>query len=93
MNMSPEDKVATLRRLKSIEGHVRGIARMIDEDVYCIEVIQQIRAVQAALDKVANLTLRDHLDHCVVSAVRGDDPDERQRVMNEMLTVFEARSR
>lgn len=93
MNMSPEDKAATLRRLKSVEGHVRGIARMIDEDVYCIEVIQQIRAVQAALDKVANLTLRDHLDHCVVSAVRGDDPDERQRVMNEMLTVFEARSR
>lgn len=93
MHMSADERASMLRRLKSIEGHVRGIERMVEEDAYCIDVIQQIKAVQAALDKVADLTLRDHLDHCVVEAVRGDDADARARVLDEMLTVFGARVR
>ena len=93
MHMSNEDRTAMVRRLKSIEGHVRGIERMVEEDTYCIDVIQQIRAVQAALDKVADLTLRDHLDTCVVEAVRGDDADARERVLDEILTVFSAAAR
>ncbi|MCB0217428.1 MAG: metal-sensitive transcriptional regulator [Chloroflexi bacterium] len=93
MHISPDEKVATQRRLKSVEGHVRGIARMIEDDAYCIDVIQQIRAVQAALDKVAALTLEEHLKHCVVSAVQGDDPAERARVLDEILTVFRKQSR
>lgn len=93
MHMSPEEKQGTLRRLRSIEGHVRGIARMIDEDSYCIEVIQQIRAVQAALDKVAAHALKDHLDHCVVSAMQSQDEAERSRVVDEMLTVFQTQGR
>ena len=90
MHASPEEKAATIRRLKSIEGHVRGISRMIEEDAYCMEVILQIRAVQAALEKVAKLSLKDHLDHCVVSAVRGDDPDQREKVLAEIMNVFES---
>lgn len=93
MHMSADERAAMMRRLKSIEGHVRGIARMIEEDAYCIDVIQQIKAVHAALDKVADLTLRDHLDHCVVEAVRGDDIEARERVLDEILTVFGATGR
>ncbi len=93
MHMNADERTALMRRLKSIEGHVRGIARMVEEDTYCIDVIQQIKAVQAALDKVADLTLRDHLDHCVVEAVRGDDVGKRERVLDEILTVFGAAAR
>ena len=81
----------TVQRLKSIEGHVRGIVRMIEEDyAYCIVVINQIRAVQKALDKVAELTLKTHLDHCVVRAVRSDDLAARERVLAEIHALFRA---
>ena len=88
-----EDKDALVRRLKSVEGHVRGITNMIEQDAYCIDAIQQIRAVQSALDKVAEKVLEDHLSHCVVGAVRGDDADERERVLGEILTVFQTAPR
>ncbi|RIL08619.1 transcriptional regulator [bacterium] len=91
--MDPTQKASTIRRLKSVEGHLRGIIRMTEEDAYCIDLIQQIRAVQAALDKVAEQTLSNHLQHCVVSAVRGDDVAERERVLGEIVAVFQASSR
>jgi DNA-binding FrmR family transcriptional regulator len=80
----------TLRRLKSIEGHVRGIERMVGEDAYCIDVIRQIQAVQAALDKVSSLVLENHLNSCLITAVRGDDPEGRERVLKEISEVFAA---
>lgn len=84
-----DGRAGAVQRLKSIEGHVRGIARMIEEDdAYCIDVINQVRAVQKALDKVAELTLRTHLDHCVVRAVRSDDPAARERVLAEIHALF-----
>lgn len=76
-------------RLKSAAGHVNGIARMVEEDGYCIDVIHQIQAVQAALNKVSLMLLDDHLHSCVTRAVRGDDPAERERILVEILTVFE----
>lgn len=82
-----------LRRLKSIEGHIRGVQRMLEEDKYCIDVIAQIQAVQAALAKVSTMILDGHLNSCVISAVRGDDPDERERVLHEITTVFAATSK
>lgn len=85
--MNNED---TLRRLKSIEGHVRGIERMVNEDAYCIDVIRQIQAVQAALDKVSTKILDNHLNSCLITAVRGDDPDDRERVLKEISEVFAA---
>ncbi len=78
------------RRLKTIEGHIRGINRMIDEDVYCIDVIRQIQAVQAALNKVSTIILEEHLNSCLITAVRGEDPSERERVLKEIADVFEA---
>ena len=79
-----------LHRLKNVEGHIRGIQRMIDEDKYCIDVIRQINAAQAALHKVSSIILEEHLNSCVITAVRGDDPNERERVLQEITDVFEA---
>ncbi len=77
-------------RLKTIEGHIRGIERMLDEDVYCIDVIRQIQAVQSALNKVSGMILDNHLNSCLITAVRGDDPAERERVLREIAEVFDA---
>ena len=85
-----EDNIGTLRRLKSIEGHVRGIERMVEEDSYCIDIIRQIQAVQAALNKVNSLILENHLNSCLITAVRGEDPEDRERVLKEISEVFEA---
>jgi DNA-binding FrmR family transcriptional regulator len=85
-----KDNEGTLRRLKSIEGHVRGIERMLEEDAYCIDVIKQIQAVQAALNKVSSIILENHLNSCLITAVRGDNPEERERVLQEINEVFEA---
>jgi DNA-binding FrmR family transcriptional regulator len=83
----------TLKRLKTIEGHVRGVERMVEEDAYCIDVIRQIQAVQAALNKVSTQILENHLNSCLIKAVRGDDPDERERVLQELTDVFETATR
>lgn len=80
----------SLRRLKTVEGHIRGIHRMIEEDAYCIDVIRQIQAVQSALNKVSKMILEEHLNSCLITAVRGEDVDERERVLNEIAEVFEA---
>lgn len=79
-----------LRRLKTIEGHIRGIERMVEDEAYCIDVIRQIQAVQAALNKTSTIILNEHLNSCLITAVRGDDPDERERVLKEIGEVFEA---
>ena len=78
-----------LSRLKTVEGHVRGIQRMIEDDAYCIDVIRQIQAVQAALNRVSSQILEDHLNSCLITAVRGENPDERERVLKEIVDVFE----
>lgn len=79
-----------LIRLKNIEGHVRGIERMVEEESYCIDVIRQIQAVQAALNRVSAQILDNHLNSCLITAVRGEDPTERERVLKEIREVFEA---
>ena len=87
--MTEEHKREILNRLKSAEGHVRGIERMVDENAYCIEVINQILAVQRALDKINSMILERHLQTCVTTAIRGDDAAERERVIAEIMDVFE----
>ena len=77
-----------LQRLKYIEGHVRGVQRMLEDDKYCIDIIRQIQAVQAALNKVSNMILDGHLNSCVTTAIRGEDPAERERVLNEITSIF-----
>ena len=78
-----------LKRLKNVEGHIRGIERMVEEDVYCIDVIRQIQAVQAALNKSSKIVLDGHLHSCVVTAIQGEDVSERERVMKEITDVYE----
>lgn len=80
----------TLVRLKTVEGHIRGIERMIEDGAYCIDVIRQIQAVQSALNKVSGMILEGHLNSCLITAVRGDDPAERERVLQEISEVFDA---
>ncbi len=87
--MKEEIKAKVLARLKSIEGHVRGVQRMVEEDIYCIEIIKQTLAVQNAIAKVNTLILEGHLETCVTTAIKGDDPGERERVISELLDVFE----
>jgi DNA-binding FrmR family transcriptional regulator len=70
------DKEKVVNRLRRIEGQVRGVERMVEEDRYCIDVVTQISAVQAALDKVALKLLEDHARHCVVGGHAAGSPDE-----------------
>ena len=91
--MNAQMKEQVLSRLKSIEGHVRGIQRMVNDDNYCIDVINQVQAVQKALDRVNSLLLDNHLNSCVITAVRSDDSQERERVLGELLHVFETGSK
>ena len=76
-----QDKDAYLRRLRRIEGQVRGLQRMVEDDTYCIDVLTQISAATRALESVALELLGDHLDHCVREAVArgGSDADDKVR--------------
>jgi CsoR family transcriptional regulator, copper-sensing transcriptional repressor len=85
----PMENENTLRRLKTVEGHLRGVIRMVEEDAYCIDVIRQIQAVEAALNKVSARILEDHLNSCVITAIQGNDKKERERVLKEITEVFE----
>lgn len=88
--MTDEATTALINRLKSIEGHVRGIERMVENGDYCIDIVNQILAVQRALQKVNSLVLDKHLHTCVTTAIRNDDANERERVIGEIMSVFEA---
>lgn len=88
--MAPTQRVHVRNRLKSVEGHLRGILRMVEEDAYCIDVIRQLQAVEAAIGRVAALMLEDHLHTCVTDALTGDDDHARRRVVTELLRLFEA---
>lgn len=79
----------TIRRLKTVEGHLRGVIRMVEEDAYCIDVIRQIQAIDAALNKVSTQILENHLNSCVITAIKGNNPKERERVLKEITEVFE----
>jgi DNA-binding FrmR family transcriptional regulator len=91
--MDEATKAAVSRRLASAAGHVKGIERMVNEDDYCIDVIRQIQAVQAAMNKVSAIILDSHLNSCVITAIQGEDPNERTRVLEEITSVFEVSSK
>lgn len=91
--MSDDGDQDILRRLKSAEGHIRGIERMVEEGAYCVDVVNQIVAVQRALKKVSGLVLDRHLHSCVTHAIRGSDDAAKEKVLGELLEVFEATGR
>ena len=82
-----EDKDAYLKRLRRIEGQVRGLQRMVEEDVYCIDVLTQVSAVTRALQAVALGLLEDHLGHCVAHAVEHGGPEAEEKVKEAAAAV------
>ncbi len=82
-----DDKAALERRLARIEGQVRGLRRMVDEEAYCIDVLTQISAVERALDGVALKLLFDHTDHCVRDAIAAGGSDADDKVEELMAAV------
>jgi DNA-binding FrmR family transcriptional regulator len=82
-----------LSRLSRIEGQVRGIARMIEEDRYCIEVLDQVQAIKAALKKVEDEILKTHAAHCVANAIHQGDKEDAKAKFSELVDLFARYSR
>ena len=91
--MDEKTRTTITRRLASAAGHIKGIERMVGEGAYCIDTIRQIQAVQAALSKVNSMLLDEHLHTCVSEAVKGEDPAERERMLQEVTSVFTVSSK
>jgi len=77
-----------LRRLRAIEGQVRGLQKMVEEEKYCVEIMTQISSVRAALNQVGMLVLKRHVEHCVVEAVKNPDPMAGNRIIEELMGVI-----
>ena len=86
--MQNATKTSCLKRLNRIEGQVRGLARMLEDDRYCIDVVTQISAVRAALARVEDEILKDHVGHCVEHAIAIGDKDEQRRKVAELVDVL-----
>lgn len=86
--MHGDAKSTTLKRLSRIEGQVRGLARMVEEDRYCIDIVTQISAVRAALRRAEEEVLRDHVAHCVEHAIASGDSDEQRKKIAELMDVL-----
>ncbi len=87
--MERSDKPRLRNRLNRIEGQVRGIARMIDEDRYCIDVLTQVRAVRSALARVEGELLKQHLEQCIVGAIVSGDAAEQRAKAAELIELLE----
>ena len=85
------DKAKLLNRLSRVEGHVRGITRMIEEGRYCIDVLTQINAARAALAKVESEMLKTHLNHCIEGAIASGDADDQRAKARELIELLERR--
>lgn len=86
--MTPEAKKTVKTRLARIEGQVRGLAQMVEQDRYCIDVITQVRAARAALAKVEQAILSDHLGSCVEAAIVSGDPEQQRAKVAELIEVL-----
>ena len=80
--------VGQLSRLRKIEGQVRGIVRMVEEERYCVDILTQLRAARAALKRVEDSVLREHVEHCVAQAIHSGDPAEQRAKVDELLDVL-----
>ena len=85
--MREEAKTGSLKRLKRIEGQVRGLARMVEQDRYCIDIVTQIGAVRAALRRVEEEILKDHVGHCVEHAIASGNKAEQRKKIAELMDV------
>lgn len=87
--MNEPRKRSLLARMRRIEGQVCGVSRMIDEDRYCVDVITQLQAIRAALKRVEEAVLKDHVAHCVEHAIATGDRDDQRRKVQELLGIIE----
>jgi DNA-binding FrmR family transcriptional regulator len=90
--MNEQSKTSILKRLNRVEGQVRGLATMVAEDRYCIDIVTQISAVQAALQRAEEEILREHIGHCVEGAIKSGNKADQRKKIAELMQVF-ARSR
>ena len=90
--VDPDAKARNLKRLRRLEGQVRGIQKMVDEDRYCADVLTQVSAVHEALRAVARELMRNHLKHCAAAAVRGT-PEEAEAMYDELAELMHRHSR
>lgn len=91
--MQSETREAATRRLARIEGQVRGVAKMIEDDRYCIDVVRQVQAIKSALSGLENLVLEDHLETCVETALKGENLSERREKVEELVAVLGGRKK
>ena len=91
--MKRDNKAALLNRLNRIEGQVRGVSRMVEEDRYCIDILTQVQAVRAALAKVESEVLRDHLGHCIEGAIVSGNKDEQRKKAEELIELLQRATR
>lgn len=89
--MKRDDTGKLLNRLSRVEGQVRGIARMVEQERYCIDVLTQIKAVRAALSKVESELLKTHLGHCIEHAIVSGDKGEQRKKAAELIDLLESR--
>ncbi|MEQ8689578.1 MAG: metal-sensitive transcriptional regulator [Pseudomonadales bacterium] len=82
------EKEATIKRLNRIEGQVRGIKRMIEEERYCIEILQQMQAIKSAFAKVEDAILKDHSATCVEAAIASGDAQEQRQKFGELVDLL-----
>jgi CsoR family transcriptional regulator, copper-sensing transcriptional repressor len=92
-HMRKEIKTSCLKRLKRIEGQIRGLAGMVEDDRYCIDVVTQISAVRAALRRLEEEILRDHVGHCVEHAITAGNKADQRRKVAELMDVIGRASR
>jgi DNA-binding FrmR family transcriptional regulator len=88
IGVDPEIKASNLRRLSRIEGQIRGLQRMVEDDRYCSDILTQVTSAQEALRAVARSLMRNHLSHCATHAIRNGSADERQMMYDELLEII-----
>jgi DNA-binding FrmR family transcriptional regulator len=88
VGVDPEIKASNLRRLRRLEGQIRGLQRMVEEDRYCTDILTQVSSVQEALRSVARALMRNHLSHCATQAIRTGSTEERHAMYDELLELI-----
>ncbi len=84
-----QNKAAIQKRLSRLEGQIRGISRMVEEERYCVDILMQTAAVRSALKAVERLLIEDHANHCMEAAILSGDPDEQREKFREMVALLE----
>lgn len=82
------DKEALIKRLKRIEGQVKGIQNMVEEERYCVDILVQISAIRSAINKVGTLILDNHVKGCVMSSIKNDDTEQAEETIDELINTI-----